>query len=51
MPNVLLTNRCNQKCSYCFAFKQARSNSLESSLKNIDVVLDFLKKSNNKNVR
>jgi len=51
MPNVLLTNHCNQKCSYCFAEEEMRRKRNEISLKDFEVVLNFLEKSEEKNVR
>ena len=52
MPNILITNSCNQKCSYCFAadeFKKKKNQEIK--LSNFKKVLDFLKKSDDNIVR
>jgi len=51
MPNILLTNFCNQKCPYCFAENEFKKKKTEMSFDNFKLVLDFLKKSSDKNVR
>ncbi len=42
--NILLTRRCNNSCRYCFA-NEFRSGSEEISLADFEYVLDFLKRS------
>lgn len=55
MPNILLTNICNQKCPYCFARDviQGKQSNIQGELilKNLKTILDFLEKSGEKNVR
>jgi len=51
MTNVLLTNICNQKCSYCFAANQLEQKKTEMSFKDFKFVLSFLKKNNEKTIR
>ncbi len=52
MPNIIINNYCNQKCSYCFANK-----NMEQTLqKNMNLftflkILKFLKSQNDTNVR
>jgi len=55
MPNILLTNRCNLKCPYCFAVNEINRQELiednELSFKNLKIILDFLEQSGDKRVR
>lgn len=56
MANLLITNKCNRKCSFCFAKKRLnRSQSTPGagnmSLQNISQVLDFLESSDEYNMR
>ncbi len=53
MPNLLLTNYCNRKCSYCFARAKVDSSNhapSDLSFENLVTVADFLKKSNCSNL-
>ena len=55
MSNILLTNRCNQKCPYCFAVDEMQKKKLavlnEMTINNLIIILDFFKKNNERNVR
>ena len=51
MPNVLITNRCNQNCSYCFAQKEMKKKTEEMPFSSFERVLDFLKQSGDENLR
>ncbi len=51
MANILLTNQCNQKCTYCFAEKEMRKKGNEMSLKNFRAASGFLEKSKDNNIR
>ncbi len=51
MANILLTNRCNQKCSYCFAKSEMEKKNKEMSFSDFEKVLDFLGGSREKKVR
>ncbi len=46
MPNILLTTRCNLSCRYCFAQEKLASARANMSMKNVQRVIDFLKRSN-----
>jgi len=51
-PNIILTNSCNQKCSYCFAAKNMASNSRkEMSLKDFLFLISLYKKNGIKEIR
>jgi len=43
MPNILITNVCNLKCSYCFAAEKLSKDHM--SLENVEYVIKFLKDS------
>lgn len=52
MPNVLITTQCNKKCPYCFAqekvdigFDKKTTADKEISLENLNIIIDFYKKS------
>lgn len=52
MPNVLITTQCNKKCPYCFAkekveigIKKKAAVDKEISLENLNIIIDFFKKS------
>lgn len=49
-PNILITNYCNQNCSFCFAAKEMADTTIdrEMELKNFEKIL---KKMRNKNLR
>lgn len=51
MANILLTNICNQKCSYCFAVNQLEREKAEMSFKDLKFVLSFLKRSRENTIR
>jgi len=51
MPNILLTNKCNQSCLYCFAQKEKESGPKEMSLADFKVVLSFLSENRDNKVR
>jgi sulfatase maturation enzyme AslB (radical SAM superfamily) len=56
MANVLITNRCNRKCSFCFAknkigHSENNSSSENMTLENVRKVMDFLKRSDNYDLR
>ena len=51
MPNILLTNLCNQKCPYCFVENELKKKKIEMSFKKFKLVLDFLERSNEKIIR
>lgn len=56
MPNILLTNTCNQRCPYCFAANKITRDSKnrgskEMSLKDLKTVLDFLERNNERVIR
>jgi len=45
-PNILITNYCNQSCSFCFANKlMTKDSAKEMSLKNYISLLEYLKRS------
>lgn len=53
MPNIIINNYCNQKCSYCFANANMKDESL---MKNMSIstflkILKFLKNNKDNNVR
>lgn len=51
MANVLLTNRCNRTCPYCFAKKEmADSSANRLSWENLIYIADFLLKSGEKRI-
>lgn len=50
MPNVMLTYRCNLKCSYCFANKYVNNSENDISLENFRRALDFLTTSDNHSI-
>ncbi len=43
--NVLLTNRCNRGCSFCFAQDIKNEDYAYISMQNVQYILDFLKRS------
>ena len=53
MPNIIINNYCNQKCSYCFANANMKDKKLQKdmSISTYLNILKFLNKSNDKNVR
>jgi len=53
MPNIIINNYCNQKCSYCFANENMKDKKLQKnmSLSIFLKVLKFLKINNDLNVR
>ncbi len=52
MPNILITNLCNQNCSYCFAVDELKKKkSQEMKMTDFKKVLDFLEGSDDKTVR
>jgi len=52
MANILITNFCNQSCSYCFAMDELKKKKTqEMKLTDFKKVLGFLKKSNDKIIR
>lgn len=42
MPNIMLTYRCNLKCSYCFANEFVNKTSTDMTLENFDKAIEFL---------
>lgn len=42
MPNIMLTYRCNLKCSYCFANEFVNKDSTDITEENFDKAIDFL---------
>lgn len=55
MANILLTNRCNLNCPYCFAINEMiKKNTVEDdelSSENFRIILDFLDRSKENKVR
>lgn len=55
MPNIILTNKCNLNCPYCFAKKTTRKKSSlfgkAMSFDNFKTTLSFLKRNKEKKVR
>lgn len=53
MPNIIINNYCNQKCSYCFANENMKDESLKKnmSMSTYIKILKFLKNNNDNNVR
>lgn len=53
MSNLLVTERCNRKCSFCFARNRLQGKHVERnmSLEDIRKVMGFLKRSNEKSLR
>jgi radical SAM protein with 4Fe4S-binding SPASM domain len=56
MANLLITNRCNRKCSFCFAQKRLSRGSptaeaVQMSRKDIRNIMDFLKRSGDRQLR
>jgi len=51
MANILITNICNQKCSYCFAENEFQKKKTEMSFNDFKKALSFLKKSGDNKVR
>lgn len=51
-PNILVTNFCNQQCSYCFALKEFQTNrKKEMDIKDFEKLLLKMKKSDLKTVK
>lgn len=44
MANILLTNKCNLDCSYCFARESISNIQDEISIENFNKAIDFIKK-------
>ncbi len=54
MPNIIINNICNQRCSYCFAMDSMTVDKLplqNQSLGTYLQILKFLKKEGEKEVR
>lgn len=56
MPNILITNVCYRACTFCFARQRLGDGALEGStihmsMDNIRYVMDFLDRSQDKNLR
>lgn len=53
MPNIIINNYCNQKCSYCFAHKNMAKKELQKDIKIITYleILKYLKNNNDNYVR
>jgi organic radical activating enzyme len=53
MPNIIINNYCNQKCSYCFANQNMNNKDLQKdmTLNTYIKILKFLKRNNDNNVR
>lgn len=51
MPNIALLNYCNLSCPYCFANEFIEEKKQIITLEQIDKILNFLKTSNDKNMR
>lgn len=49
--NILLNNYCNLSCEYCFANKVLKEDRQIMSMEDFKFVLDFLRRSNDGNVR
>ena len=51
-PNILLTEKCNQSCNYCFAKqKMRRAEKEEMSLEDVRKIIYFLKKNSQEEIR
>jgi len=51
MPNLVLTNRCNRNCVYCFAAENITKDQFnEISFDNFKYVINFLERSNYKKI-
>jgi len=48
MPNIVITERCNLHCSYCFANDIMGKSAKEMTISNFNFVLDFINKNKNK---
>lgn len=46
MPNIMLTYRCNLKCSYCFANEFVNKENIDITEENFDKAIAFLTKDN-----
>lgn len=53
MPNIIINNYCNQKCSYCFAWENMKNKLLQKDMgiKTYVSILKYLKLNNDNNVR
>lgn len=53
MPNIIINNYCNQKCSYCFANENMKNEELQKNMtiKTYLIILKYLKFNNDNNVR
>lgn len=45
MPNIMLTYKCNLKCSYCFANEFVNKSNTDISLENFDKAVEFMTRS------
>lgn len=52
MPNILLTEKCVRNCPYCFAqqYMDDKEDKTAISIENLQIIIDFLKKSSIKNI-
>jgi sulfatase maturation enzyme AslB (radical SAM superfamily) len=53
MPNIIINNYCNQKCSYCFANENMKNKKLQKDMNILTYIkiLKFLKTNQETEVR
>ena len=44
MANIILTNKCNQRCPYCFADDLLSSNTMDITIEDFKLAIDLLLK-------